>query len=97
MLESLNRQSQDPNYRLKLSRFDRSRDKAWILHGQDRVLWLPPEYRPIATAVYDDLVVIWPGYGRVLCLQFDMGEMDKELAVNAVAMVWRLSLFARYV
>ncbi|KAL6908366.1 hypothetical protein GGI43DRAFT_420241 [Trichoderma evansii] len=84
MLDSLKRESQDLNHKLKLSRFDISRDKTWILHGQDRVLWLPQEYRPNKMAVYDNLVVIWPGYGGLLCFQFDIGEMDKDLAWNAI-------------
>lgn len=48
-------------------------------------------------AVYDDLVVICLGYGGFLWLQFDIDEMDKELAGNAITMARRLSWFASYV
>ncbi|KAM0264674.1 hypothetical protein ACHAQJ_000499 [Trichoderma viride] len=78
---------QDSDRRYKLSSFSVCLDGTWICRGQERVLWLPPEYRPRAMVVYDDLVIMGNNSGQLLFLQFNIGELDKELAGNAVTMV----------
>ncbi|EXJ95094.1 hypothetical protein A1O1_00213 [Capronia coronata CBS 617.96] len=37
----------------------------WIMYGSERILWLPPEYRPGDWASYMDIVAIGSGNGRV--------------------------------
>ncbi|KAL7798166.1 hypothetical protein V8C37DRAFT_247410 [Trichoderma ceciliae] len=74
----------NPDHRLKLSRFSICPEGVWILRGQKRVLWLPPEYRPSEMAVYDGLVAIGCESGRMLFLRFAINELDMELAGNAI-------------
>jgi WD40 repeat protein len=85
MRDPLTKRDQDSNHRFKLSTFSISSGGTWILRGQERVLWLPVEYRPYVIAVYDCFFVIGRDREQFLCLQFDIGELDKELAGNAVA------------
>ncbi|EHK15471.1 uncharacterized protein TRIVIDRAFT_165017 [Trichoderma virens Gv29-8] len=51
----------------------------WILRGQQRVLWLPPEYRPIRIAIYDGFVILGCRRGIILRFQFAVGALDKVL------------------
>ncbi|RFU81298.1 high-affinity glucose transporter [Trichoderma arundinaceum] len=48
------KQIQDSSQRLKLSGFDICPEMTWILRGQERVLWLHPEYRPCVMAFAAD-------------------------------------------
>jgi WD40 repeat protein len=41
----------------------------WILRDQQRLLWLPSEYRSFKTAVYLDVVCLGLSYGRVVLLK----------------------------
>jgi hypothetical protein len=43
----------------------------WILHGHDRVLWLPLDYRPTCSAVRDDFVCLGLSSGRVVFFEFN--------------------------
>ncbi|KAL2885880.1 Vegetative incompatibility protein HET-E-1 [Ceratocystis lukuohia] len=40
-----------------LPKYGLSDDRSWILEGQERVLWLPPDYRPNSTNESKDVVV----------------------------------------
>ncbi|PHH51181.1 Vegetative incompatibility protein HET-E-1 [Ceratocystis fimbriata CBS 114723] len=40
-----------------LPKFGFSDDRSWILEGQERVLWLPPDYRPNSTNESKDVVI----------------------------------------
>jgi WD40 domain-containing protein/NACHT domain-containing protein/heterokaryon incompatibility protein (HET) len=44
----------------------------WILYGTDRLLWLPPDYRPSQIAVYQDIIVFGCSSGRMLFFEFDV-------------------------
>jgi WD40 repeat protein len=41
----------------------------WILRNQQRLLWLPPEYRPTLTAVREDTACLGLASGRVVLLR----------------------------
>jgi WD40 repeat protein len=41
----------------------------WIWRDQQRFLWLPPEYRSLATAVREDIVCLGFASGRVVLLR----------------------------
>jgi WD40 repeat protein len=41
----------------------------WILHNQQRFLWLPPDYRSGSTAVREDIVCLGLASGRVVLLR----------------------------
>ncbi len=43
----------------------------WVSRGDQNVLWLPPEYRPICTAVQGDIVILGDESGRVSFFEFD--------------------------
>ena len=43
----------------------------WVGLSEQRLLWLPPEYRPGPTAVYKDMVCIGHVSGHVTFLKFD--------------------------
>ncbi|KAH8750139.1 hypothetical protein F5883DRAFT_225734 [Diaporthe sp. PMI_573] len=42
-----------------------SYNKTWIVRGNERIIWLPPEYRPTASAVRDSMLCIGSASGRV--------------------------------
>ncbi|KAH7190423.1 WD40-repeat-containing domain protein, partial [Fusarium oxysporum] len=46
-----------------------SADKAWIMRNSERLLWLPPEYRPTKSAVMGSSTAIACSSGRVLLLK----------------------------
>jgi WD40 repeat protein len=41
----------------------------WAISSSERILWLPPEYRPGTWASYSDTIVIGSGTGRVTFIQ----------------------------
>lgn len=42
----------------------------WIMKGMERILWLPPEYRPLQSAVVGSTAVLGCRSGRVLIIGF---------------------------
>lgn len=48
-----------------------STDHAWVVRGKERILWLPPEYRPSTWAVIGSTVVLGQEDGQVLFLVFN--------------------------
>ncbi|KAF6783480.1 vegetative incompatibility protein het-e-1 [Colletotrichum sojae] len=46
--------------------FSLSSDKTWIKKGDKRVIWLPHEYRPTASAVRESVIFIGCASGRVI-------------------------------
>jgi WD40 repeat protein len=42
----------------------------WIIRGTDRMLWLPPDYRPTCSAVHDSVVCLGHRSGRVSIFHF---------------------------
>ena len=48
-----------------------SSDDTWITWNSDNLLWLPPEYRPVTTAVGLSNICIGCSSGRVLTFTFD--------------------------
>ncbi|ETS01555.1 hypothetical protein M419DRAFT_80502, partial [Trichoderma reesei RUT C-30] len=53
----------------------------WIYKGEQRVLWLPPEYRPYTMATHDEgfVGIVFEAH-QMLLLQFSMDELEKVLA-----------------
>jgi WD40 repeat protein len=49
-------------------------DGAWILHNEEKVLWLPPDYRPWISAVAGSAIAIGCHSGRVILLGFSQDE-----------------------
>jgi WD40 repeat protein len=73
-----------PNQHISISRnifstFTICEEGTWILRGQQRVLWLPPEYRPIRIASYDGFVILGCRRGIILRFQFAVDALDKVL------------------
>ncbi|KAA6411567.1 MAG: hypothetical protein FRX48_04847 [Lasallia pustulata] len=42
----------------------------WIVHKKSRMLWLPPDYRHSCSAVYENIVCLGHGSGRVSIFEF---------------------------
>ena len=42
----------------------------WVCHGEKDMLWLPPDYRPNCTAVYENIVALGNSTGHVCILEF---------------------------
>ncbi|KAF3074921.1 hypothetical protein CFAM422_002706 [Trichoderma lentiforme] len=66
--------------RRALSAFTVCEKGTWIMRGKQRVLWLPPEYRPSEVEVFDGFVTCRTDRGKFLCFQFAVDELDKVLA-----------------
>ena len=50
----------------------------WVTLSSERILWLPPEYRPGTWASYGDMVVVGSGTGRVTFVRcIAMGSLSK--------------------
>jgi len=47
-----------------------SSDRAWITWNSDKQLWLPPEYRPLKSAVAGSTVALGCSSGRILIFRF---------------------------
>ncbi|KAL3474049.1 hypothetical protein BJX99DRAFT_260751 [Aspergillus californicus] len=50
----------------------------WVTWKGQNIIWLPPEYRPRFTAVYDNVVAIVCGSGQLIFLEFDLKESSDE-------------------
>jgi WD40 repeat protein len=42
----------------------------WIMHGENRMLWLPPDYRYFCSAIYENVVCLGHRSGRVSIFEF---------------------------
>ena len=47
----------------------------WVYWTDHRVIWLPPEYRSICTAVYKDTICMGHASGHVTFLKFDLEDI----------------------
>ncbi|KPA39026.1 nwd1 protein [Fusarium langsethiae] len=47
-----------------------STDRVWVVQDGKNMLWLPPEYRPVKSAVVGSTVAIGCSSGRVLVVKF---------------------------
>lgn len=63
-----------------LSAFTVYEKGTWIMRGKQRVLWLPPEYRPSKVEIHDGFFICRTDRGRYLCFQLAVGELGKVLA-----------------
>ena len=45
----------------------------WIAEGEANILWLPPDYRSICDAIWDQTIVLGHSLGRLLFLEFKQG------------------------
>ncbi|PYI27950.1 WD40 repeat-like protein [Aspergillus indologenus CBS 114.80] len=51
----------------------------WVLYDEQRILWLPPEYRPSQWLICDSLLTIGTSAGHVFFLRFDKSKLrDKK-------------------
>ena len=46
----------------------------WIVHGENRMLWLPPDYRPSCSAVHDGVVCMGHRSGRVSIFELEFSS-----------------------
>ena len=46
----------------------------WIMQDENRILWLPPHYRPTSLAVFGPMVVLGHSSGKVSFLLFAQGQ-----------------------
>ena len=49
-------------------------DDDWLIRDGRKLLWLPPDFRPLCMAIYDDLLVLGHHSGK---LSFFEGNVDK--------------------
>jgi WD40 repeat protein len=54
----------------------------WVASAEQRLLWLPSEYRPICTAICGDVICLGHTSGHITFLRFNLGIMPshKEIA-----------------
>ena len=45
----------------------------WIVEGEAKILWLPPDYRSTCEVIRDKIVVLGHSSGRLSILQFRQG------------------------
>jgi WD40 repeat protein len=45
----------------------------WVVEGEANILWLPPDYRSICDAIWDQTIVLGHSSGRLLFLEFKQG------------------------
>jgi WD40 repeat protein len=45
----------------------------WIVEGEANILWLPPDYRSICEATWDETIILGHASGRLSFLQFRQG------------------------
>jgi WD40 repeat protein len=46
----------------------------WIVEGRGNIIWLPPDYRATAVAVWNGIVVLGHSSGDISCLEFKQGS-----------------------
>ncbi|KFZ24428.1 hypothetical protein V502_01091 [Pseudogymnoascus sp. VKM F-4520 (FW-2644)] len=46
----------------------------WVIEGKEKIIWLPPEYRPISMAVWNQSLVLGYSSGRVSIIGFKEGS-----------------------
>ncbi|KAK1242094.1 hypothetical protein MKX07_000080 [Trichoderma sp. CBMAI-0711] len=85
LLEGESEDNDQPQEQVQPRMFDTSGlktscDGTWILKGQQRVLWLPPDYRPSRVVSHDGYVVIRFGDSQALFLRFAVDELNALLA-----------------
>jgi hypothetical protein len=51
----------------------------WLIRSSQRILWLPPEYRPSAVGVNGNVIAIGTGAGRVIFMRVDSFALDSWL------------------
>jgi WD40 repeat protein len=45
----------------------------WVIEGEANILWLPPDYRSMCEAIWDQTVILGHSLGRLSFLQFKQG------------------------
>jgi WD40 repeat protein len=50
-------------------------DEEWVTWRTERVLWIPPDYRPTCVGVRDSILVIGHGSGRLTFIEFDLDKI----------------------
>ncbi|KFY80333.1 hypothetical protein V499_00801, partial [Pseudogymnoascus sp. VKM F-103] len=45
----------------------------WVMEGRERIIWLPPKYRPQSMAVWNRIIVLGTSSGKILILKFKEG------------------------
>ncbi|ROT35723.1 prolyl oligopeptidase-like protein [Sodiomyces alkalinus F11] len=54
-----------------------SPDGVWIVKHDQRMLWLPSEYRPLTSAIYKSTIALGCSSGRVLIIQFSTEAFER--------------------
>ncbi len=57
----------------------------WLFHDGQRKLWLPPDFRPTCTAIYDDLFVLGHESGKLTFFDGNTDDSTPECALEATA------------
>ncbi|KAK7928759.1 hypothetical protein PG985_005757 [Apiospora marii] len=55
-----------------------SEDRSWITWHGNHLLWLPPDFRPVRSAVAGSLIVVGCASGRVFFIECDMEGVGKQ-------------------
>ncbi|KAL2886900.1 Vegetative incompatibility protein HET-E-1 [Ceratocystis lukuohia] len=61
---------QPSSLRSKFDSYFISKDGIWVLRNQERVIWLPPSYRPVRSAIAHQKVALGTPSGRVIVIGF---------------------------
>ena len=69
--------------------------KDWIMNGDEKILWLPPEYRCTAPASMRQTIVLGSYSGRVLFFEFSFGG-QRTMANRELFRHDRENLFESY-
>ena len=60
-------------------------DKNWLIRDEKRMLWLPPDFRPICTAIYNDLIALGHKSGKVTFFEGNSHNLTPKRALETTA------------
>lgn len=63
-------------YNYTMPDLELSNDRTWILKRKKRVLWLPPDYRPVLLATHNNVLAIVTRFHEFLPLVFSFDDLD---------------------
>ncbi|KAK7928421.1 hypothetical protein PG985_005419 [Apiospora marii] len=71
-------QSSPPQREVSRLGYGISEDRSWITWHGNYLLWLPPDFRPVSSAVAGSLITIGCASGRVVFIECDMEGVGKQ-------------------
>ncbi|KAL2888910.1 Vegetative incompatibility protein HET-E-1 [Ceratocystis lukuohia] len=74
--------SKSPLFHSKSYTFGGGQDSSWIMENRQRVLWMPPSYRPIASAASHAKLGLATASGRIILMGFESGGYPKEPSIK---------------